>query len=416
MERDLWLRILIILLVAISALFLASQLVSLVSYVSDILLVLFLAWLLAFVLKPLAALITRWGMPRVGSVAIVYLALLVAICTAGIIVVPMLVAQVAQIGQQMLVIAEQVPGWFAPLQDTLNDWQISIDLYALYRAQDISTQVRDLGTSLAQNAINFATGLASATVNTILILVISFYMMLDGGRIIGALLDVVPDRWQDESRFLLNSIDHRFGGFLRGQLVQAVVYGGGTAIVMAIAGLQYTEVASLLAGIAMFIPFFGPILGIIPPTVIALLSVPFPTFILVLLALLVLQQLVLNVLAPKVMADAVGMHPILVFVALLLGIKVAGPLGAVFGVPVLAVINSMAVLFYSRSKSVQRRRRVRLGLEVAGAVPEGIEADAPEEQQARPVSGYIRNRLVEQGARLGALTRRLKIRHNGGAK
>jgi len=156
----------------------------------------------------------------------------------------------------------------------------------------------------------------------------------------------------------------------------------------------------------MFIPFFGPFLGFIPPALIALLSLPFGGFIAVAIALLVLQQIVLNVIAPKVMADAVGMHPILVFLAILLGVKIAGPLGAVFGVPFVAVINAMVVLFYNRSEAIQLRRAQRLGL-----VPAVPSPSAPTSSPAPrgPLVDLVRQAQIQVSRLMAALNKRDSI-------
>lgn len=418
MEKNIWFRIVVVLLALIGGLFLVSQIWAILGQVSDIILVLFLAWLLAFLLRPLAAVLIKWGLPDIAAVGLVYLALLLGIVLSAVLIVPLIVTQLAQIGQVLPTYAEQSSKWVLSLQEEFNRRNISIDLNTLYNVKDLTAQLTNVGTLVVQNAIGLATGIASAFLNLILILVISFYITLDGHRIAETLLDIVPDAWQDEARFVLESVDRKFGGFLRGQLIQAVIYGLGTAVIMAWADLNYVEVASLVAAVLMFIPFFGPFLGIIPPILIAVLSLPFGNFLVVGAALLVLQLIILNVIAPKVMAEAVGMHPILVFLALLLGIKIAGPLGAIFGVPVLAVIHSVAALYYGKSRSVQRRRSVRLGLAPAPDV--GCEDESPgpaSEAQAGMARGALvrlARRFPRPQAALTGLAAQFKKNQDGG--
>jgi prepilin signal peptidase PulO-like enzyme (type II secretory pathway) len=88
----------------------------------------------------------------------------------------------------------------------------------------------------------------------------------------------------------------------------------------------------------MLIPFFGPPLALIPPIVAAWIYVP-EWFLVIAIVLVAVQTVVINWLQPKLMRDALGMHPILVLVALLVGSQVAGVWGALFGIPVIAVIN-----------------------------------------------------------------------------
>ena len=418
LEKNIWFRIVVVLLALIGGLFLASQIWAILGQISDIILVLFLAWLLAFLLRPVAAVLIKWGLPDVAAVGLVYLALLLGIVLSAVVIVPLIVTQLAQIGQVLPTYAEQSSKWVLSLQEEFNRRNISVDLNTLYNVKDLTAQLTNVGTLVVQNAIGLATGIASAFLNLILILVISFYITLDGHRIAETLLDVVPDAWQDEVRFVLESVDRKFGGFLRGQLIQAIIYGFGTAVIMAWAGLNYVEVASLVAALLMFIPFFGPFLGIIPPILVAVLSLPFGNFLVVGAALLVLQLIILNVIAPKVMAEAVGMHPILVFLALLLGIKIAGPLGAIFGVPVLAVIHSVAALYYGKSRSVQRRRSVRLGLAPAPDVgcedePPGSVSEAQAGMARRALLRLVR-RFPRPRSALAGLAAQFKRSQDGG--
>jgi predicted PurR-regulated permease PerM len=357
-------------LALIAGLFLIGQVTTILGQFSSIIIVFFLGWLLAFILGPVAEFFKRRGLASWAAIALVYLGLLVGIFIAIIVLVPILIDQVAQIGQGIPGYAVQINNWVASLQSDFNDRGLQIDLYTLYSAQNLVSQVSGFGKLLVENGIGLAASFASFALNTVIVLVISFYFMVDGGRILGVFVDMAPDEWQGEVSFLIENIDRKFGGFLRGQLIQAIIYGVGTAIIMSVFGLDYVLVAAVVAGLMMFIPFFGSFLGFIPPALVAILTLPFFSFIIFAIVLLILQQIVLNVIAPKVMSEAVGMHPILVFLALLLGVQIAGPLGAIFGVPVMAVINAMVVLFYNRSEAIQRHRARRLGIVVQPGLSE----------------------------------------------
>ena len=204
---------------------------------------------------------------------------------------------------------------------------------------------------LAQNALSIAQLLASAVTGLFIVLVLSFYIMLDGERIALDTLKLLPRRYQDEARFFMDSIDRTFGGYIRGVLIQAAVYAVGTAIVMRIAGLGFIEVISVFAGAMMIIPFLGGFFAIVPPLFLALFSGSLFNIIFVLVALLALQQIVLNVVAPKVMSENVGIHPLLVFLAIFVGLKVAGLWGAIFGVPIAGVVNAMVQYMINRSQA-----------------------------------------------------------------
>jgi predicted PurR-regulated permease PerM len=104
----------------------------------------------------------------------------------------------------------------------------------------------------------------------------------------------------------------------------------------------------------MIIPFFGPIIAEIPVLAVAFLGAP-DVFIWVLVATIILQQIVLNVIGPRVMSNAIGIHPIFVFLALLLGSRIGGFWGVVLAMPVAGIINT----FVRYAFQVAQGRRAR---------------------------------------------------------
>ena len=127
------------------------------------------------------------------------------------------------------------------------------------------------------------------------------------------------------------------GGYLRGQLVLALIIGVLAGVGCALLGLPYAVVIGVLAGLFELVPMFGPILSVIPAALVALFM-PFPTIIWVLLFFLVIQQVENNVLAPRISGHALGLHPLGAMFALLAGFQLAGLLEALFAVPLAGVL------------------------------------------------------------------------------
>jgi len=362
MERNPWLRAVLVLLAIIGTLWLIGWAWDLAGHFADIFLLFFLAWLLAFVLHPIADWLTKVRVPWFGgprplayrmAVLLVYLGLIVILILLGLLLIPVIVAQAVQLGASLPTYVAQLPR-IGQLQEEMNRLGIPVDLTTVYQPQLLIDQARSLGGILAQNALNIATGVAAMAFNLLIILILSFYLMLDGPDISRQLLGLIPIQWQDEAAFFMNSVTRTFGGFIRGQLLQALIYGLGTALIMAAAGLGYVAVVSAFSGLVMIIPFVGPFLAIIPPAILAAVQAP-GAFLWVFIALFVLQQVVINIITPKVMSESLGMHPLLVFLAMLVGVKVAGFWGALFGVPVMGVLYAMAVFFYRRAVEEEAR-------------------------------------------------------------
>ncbi len=356
MQRDPWLKTLIVLLVVIAASYLAGLVWALAVQFADILLLLVLAWVLAFALEPVTYFLEARSRANRGiAVGIVYLGLLIILSLATLLVVPVVALQVSQIGANLQVYIANVSTWLVSLQDGLAARGLDVNASNFLDYREVTSRIASLGPIIVNNALALTTGVASVLFSLVIVLMLSFYIALDGSRFTAALLRAVPRDRRDEVTYLFYSTHRAFGGYIRGQLVQALIYGTGTAAIMVAAGLSYVAVAAIFATAIMMIPFIGPVLGIIPPIIIALFVHPDRAW-WVFLLLLLLQQLLLNVIAPKLMSKTVGMHPLLVLVALLVGAKLAGVWGAVFAVPVAGVIVAMTSFY----RMTVEERRVHL--------------------------------------------------------
>jgi len=163
---------------------------------------------------------------------------------------------------------------------------------------------------------------------------------------------------------------------MRGQLFQAFLGGLGTGIVMSALGVDYALLASVIAGLVLLIPFLGPVLAVVVPVMIALVTRPDVAFLL-LLTLIALQQVIFNVLGPRILSNQIGLHPLLVFFAVLTGARVAGIWGAIFGVPIVAVAITM-ISFYRASHEERAARLLEhlppeelVSVDVASSDPTG---------------------------------------------
>jgi predicted PurR-regulated permease PerM len=162
------------------------------------------------------------------------------------------------------------------------------------------------------------------------------------------LIELLPDSWRDDTLRFYAIVNNTFGGFLRAQLIQGLIYGVATAIVMTALGLDYVALASVIAAIIVLVPIIGGILGIIPPLLIVLVQRP-DQFFLMLIILAIVQQVLFNMIMPRLMGRIVGLHPLLVFAAILVGATVAGGWGILFGIPIAGVVASVLQFIYSRA-------------------------------------------------------------------
>jgi predicted PurR-regulated permease PerM len=359
--RDPWLRALSILACAIAGFYLIGLLWQVVVEFADIILLFFLAWLVAFVLEPVVGTLVEGRLPRLAAIGLTYLTLLVWLILGVILLVPALSLQIVEVARNLPSYVEQATTVLTAVQASVNEWltahgsPVLIDLKSALNPQDLSRRADALGPPILSNAIGFATGAATLLVQVVIMLILSFYFMVDGARLAESVITALPLRAQDDTRFLIASIHRAFAGFLRGQMIQSLVGGIGTGLIMSALQVDYALLSSVVAALVLLIPFLGPVAAVVLPVTIALLTHPEVTVYLF-VALLALQQVIFNVLAPRILSQQVGLHPLLVFFAVLTGARVAGVWGAIFGVPIVAVLTTM-ISFY---RANQEERAARL--------------------------------------------------------
>jgi predicted PurR-regulated permease PerM len=328
----------------------AEQIVSIAGGFSSILLIVFFAWLLVFVVAPLVDLAhRRLRIGRGKAIAIVYLAVLVC--------VGLVVSATAQIGAREAAdivsrsdeITARVHTLLVGVQRTLGISLSTVDLAATFDQAQRSF-FSTVTTALNAQIQAIASTTVTAMGDLFLIVVLSIYAIADVEGILGGLHRIVPNRYAQELQLVEQSVGRAFGGFLRTQVILVILQVGLTLAVGLVFGLPYLYLVSVCVALAMFIPFFGPPIALLPPLLVAVAFRPEVALPVVAL-LLVGQTLLVNGLQPRLMKETAGLHPILVLIALLVGAQIAGLWGALFGIPIVAaasllvryVINRRAV-------------------------------------------------------------------------
>jgi predicted PurR-regulated permease PerM len=386
MLRDPWLRALAILGCAIAAFYLIGLLWQVVQTFADIIMLFFLAWLIAFVLEPLVGSLVEARLPRLAAIGVIYLTLLVLLSLGVILLVPALTVQIVEVMRSLPTYVEQTTSLANDLQRTVNLWladrrsPVLLDLQSALNPEELARRTEAIGPAVLGNVVGVATGVVTLLAQIVLMLILSFYFMADGARLADSLILALPTRLQDDAKFLVVNIHRSFAGFLRGQVAQALVGALGTGLIMSALGVEYALLASVVAGIVLLIPFVGPVLAVALPVGIALLSRP-EVAVWLFLLLLGLQQIIFNVLAPRIMSREVGLHPLVVFFAVLTGARVAGIWGAIFGVPIVAVLSAM-ISFY---RANQEERVARLQEHLPGQELVSVEVAAADDRSEENV-------------------------------
>lgn len=359
-------------LVGLAALFqILERAWSLALHFQDIILLFALSWLVAFTLNPAvewlkrpywpAPLRARYVAPRKpllshgGAVAIVYLGMVLALMVGVGSILPTVIEQGQNLSTLIPELPNRLPSLMTLLEIELGHVGIHVDLPGLYES-NVVPSLKDLAGNAFREFMNAFSVIAATLSNSLLVIILSLYMSFSGRELAEELETLLPHRYRDEVRVFVLSINRNFGGFVRGQLVQAVLTTLATAVIMVIMRLDFFVLASVLSGILMLIPLLGVLLTLIPPVLIAFFVGSLPSALVVLAFLFIFQQVLMNVIMPKVMSESVGLHPLLVFLALLVGARVGGIWGAFFGIPIAGVLYAM-LIFVTKRLRAQRIRQ-----------------------------------------------------------
>lgn len=354
-----WLTSFLVLGATAFALVSLSYLASYWNYFADVILTFFLAWLLAFILSSPVRLLLRAvpRLPRVVAVVAVYTVLSIALLALIVFLAQALFNSLLEFIRNVPSLREQLPAVLQPWANRLA---------ALGFGQvDLVAQANAFLDGLASTAERLVGPLQAAAVasvgvvgNVLIVFFLSIFIVIDSEAILTFLLRLVPPRYAVEARLLETAIGRSFGGFLRGQAVIGFLYALVAFGVSVAMGLPYVPVITATAGVLMAIPFFGPFVSWAPPVLVAFVSVPDATAG-TLVGMAIGWFVIMNVVQPRLMADAVGIPPVVVIASVLIGSKVAGIPGAIFGLPIAAVISAVFMFSLRRSMTDQGSVAVR---------------------------------------------------------
>lgn len=310
----------------------------------DVVAMLFIALLLSALIDPFADWFARRHIPRAFAVLIVYACLLAIGATVAVLLVPPLLFQIQQLVTNFSFI-------FEGLMNTFNRFQVVGAQYGFGENFQSGLQALEDGISSSFSGLfSSITGFFGSLAAFIVVLVLTFYMVVEEDAARRFFKNLAPIEYQTFLATLFNKMQKRVGYWLHGQLILGLVVGLTVYIGLSILGVPYALLLGLLAGLFEIIPYAGPILAAIPTLIIAFSVSPLKGF-LTLILFVAIQQIENNVLVPKIMQKATGLNPIVSIVAMLVGVKFGGVVGALLAIPVATMLSVAIEEFFSVSST-----------------------------------------------------------------
>ena len=321
-----------------------------------VLLVFIVAAVIALILNPIVTVVQRARVPRGLAVALVYVGFFALLAILGYFLSGPIADQVRAFQRDVPQFVDDANATLADLQRWFDDQGVDVEIAAQGQTalETLQSDVLEGSGEIISFTGDLLRELVAVSIQLILVLVLSVYMLLYGPRIGALVRSVMPPGDGTPEDDYPSRVQKAVSGYVRGQLLFSTVMGTSAGLSLWIYGRlgifeqgdDYALAFGLFFGVMELIPFVGPVLGALPPIVVALFHDPL-TGVWVGLLFLALQQLEGHVVAPQVFSYTLRINPLLVIFALLFGAEVYGLVGALIALPIAATLRE-TVLYLRR--------------------------------------------------------------------
>lgn len=302
--------------------------------IKEVIALIFVSLVLASAFDPWVDWFHKRKIPRGLSVIVIYIILFVIVSGTIVLIVPPITKEVGQI-------AKNFPFYYEKVIHGINYFK---GVAPAKVGNELQQGLTSLSTSLPGAITDIFSTIISifgGIISFFMVLVITFYFTVEEEGLKNFVRAVSPSKIQPYINQLMFRIQRKMGLWLRGQMILSLIIFALVFIGLSIMGVQYALFLALIAGIMEVIPFLGPVLAAIPAVFFGFLQSPL-TGLLVIALYVVIQQLENNIIVPKVMSKSVDLNPLVVILAILVGAKLGGVIGALLSVPVATAISVFA--------------------------------------------------------------------------
>jgi len=307
----------------------------------DTLLTIIVSIILAYLFNPIVDYFEKYNIKRTLGILFLYIVILGTVFAISFSIIPRLGKELGGLLAVTSTYIKEISEFLNNLYDKYYSRVDYIPPIMKSIEEVVFQNIDKLQGILVNNISRFIDGLAGAfskIISFILAPILTFYFLRDKDYFKNILFLTIPKSKRQDAKELLLQIDRALGQFIRGRLILAVYVGIATTILLLILNVNFAIVIGLITGIADIIPYFGPFLGFIPAVIFALLDSPVKGF-WIGVAFVVIQWVENNVLAPKIIGDSIGLHPITVLLSLIIAGGMFGVMGMIFSVPAVAIIK-----------------------------------------------------------------------------
>jgi predicted PurR-regulated permease PerM len=373
-----WLRALLLPLIVLSWLALLLLALWVLGHFTRTILLVTLAAVLAFAFTPLARFFSRWA-PRPLAIGLAYLLGLGVVFGCGAYIVATSLAQVTSLVSNLPQYATQAQALAPRLDDLLTPLGFVPGTAGDLQNQ-LLAQIQAAGTAVARDLIPQLAAFFGTIVDLILVLILSIYLCADGARIAHWLNTQTPGgRARARAQLLVAVVNRVVGGYIRGVLTLATLIGVMVGVGLALLGVPYAVLLGVLAFFMEFVPILGVFISGAASILITIAFYPEPLRPLIVLAYFVFVHVIEgDVVGPRIMGRAVGIHPATGLVALVAGTEMFGVWGALFAAPVAGLMQAILVAAWIEFRGGRPQDALEaIAAETAQAADEHLDSERP---------------------------------------
>ncbi len=307
------------------------------------LLVLAIAALIAYALAPIVALLRRW-LPLPIAIAIVYLVFVGLLLLLVSVIVDTAIQQIGPLSDRIGLLLTPGSSSNASLVDLQHQLGITDQ-----QLRDVRDALIGQATGVAKDLVPVVTGVAGGLINVIVTLIISVYFVANAPRVGLWLRTGLPMRVRPRSVFVLDTTNRVIGGYIRGQFTLSTLVGVLVGVSMYVLAIPYAILLGFLAFVLEFIPFLGVLISGAACVLVALTQGVVQALI-VLAVFVIIHVIEGDVVGPRIVGSAIGLHPVISIIALIAGAELFGLWGALFAAPIAGVVQAVTVAFWREWK------------------------------------------------------------------
>jgi predicted PurR-regulated permease PerM len=308
-------------------------------FFAEISILVLLAFLLSFVLTPFVDYLEQRGINRTTATILTFLGIGALIGIGLWVSVPIFLNQLKLLAdmmkhvdmeQQLLAIGKEIE-----------------QRVPFLKAVDVARGIHETSVEMMNDVLNNISKIFSLLMLMVVVPFIAFFIVRDGRKSLKSLIERVPNRYFEITLNLVDRLGHELSGYIRGWLLDSFVVGIMMIVGYYIIGMKYAFVLGAISGITNLVPYVGPVAGVIPAVIIAMIQGGSSALVVNIVILTLIVQLIDNTaVQPWAFATAINMHPLPVLIIVLLGNEFGGVIGMLLAIPIATVIKVTAKQAY----------------------------------------------------------------------